>query len=85
MFVKFGTQTTENASKWKRLIIIKTACRKRSLKPAGRSENGRVPFFIVEKSAVMVYNKLLNFAGVAADYSDSWFRERDAYEKREKT
>ena len=27
----------------------------------------RVPFFIVEKSVVMVYNKLLNFAGVLGD------------------
>ena len=26
-----------------------------------------VPFFIVEKSGVMVYNKLLNFAGVTGD------------------
>ena len=42
-------------------------------------------FFIVEKSVVMVYNKLPNFAGVTGDYSDSWFRERYAYERRKKT
>jgi hypothetical protein len=45
----------------------------------------RVPFFIVEKSVVMVYNKLLIFADVTGDYSDSWFRERYAYERRKKT
>ena len=28
--------------------------------------SSRVPFFIVEKSVVMVYNKLLNFAGCLA-------------------
>ena len=38
-------------------------------------------FFIVEKSADMGYNKLLNYAGVTGDYSDSRFRERNAYEK----
>ena len=31
------------------------------------SANCRVLFFIVEKSVVMVYNKLLNFAGVTGD------------------
>ena len=29
--------------------------------------HSRVPFFIVEQSVVMVYNKLLNFAGVTGD------------------
>ena len=33
----------------------------------------RVPFFIVEKSVVMVYNKLLDFAGVTGDSSKSDF------------
>ena len=33
----------------------------------------RVPFFIVEKSVVMVYNKLLNFAGVTGDPGKSGF------------
>ncbi len=42
-------------------------------------------FFILEKSADMRYNKLLIFAGVTGDYSDSWFRERYAYERRKKT
>jgi len=27
----------------------------------------------------------LIFAGVTGDYSDSWFRERYAYERRKKT
>ena len=31
-------------------------------------------FFIVEKSVVMVYNKLLNFAGVTGDPGKSGFR-----------
>ena len=42
-------------------------------------------FFIVEKSVVMVYNKLLNFAGVTGDYGELRFRERNTYEKRKKT
>ena len=40
---------------------------------------------IVEKSADMRYNKLLNFAGVTGDFDDSRFRERNAYEKWKKT
>jgi hypothetical protein len=47
--------------------------------------HSRVPFFIVEKSVVMVYNKLLNFTGVTGDYGELRFRERNAYEKRKKT
>lgn len=42
-------------------------------------------FFMVEKSADMRYNKLLNLSGVTGDYSDSRFRERNAYEKWKKT
>jgi len=33
-----------------------------------RSANCGMPFFIVEKSVVIVYNKLLNFSGVTGDY-----------------
>ena len=33
-----------------------------------RSANCGVPFFIVEKSVVIVYNKLHNFSGVTGDY-----------------
>ena len=32
-----------------------------------------MPFFIVEKSVVMVYNKLLNFAGVLGDPGKAGF------------
>ena len=35
------------------------------------SANCRVLFFIVEKSVVMVYNKLFNFAGVMGDFIKS--------------
>ena len=36
---------------------------------ANKAKNGRsrVPLFIVEKSVVMVYNKLLNFTGVTGN------------------
>jgi hypothetical protein len=37
--------------------------------------HSRVPFFIVEKSVVMVYNKLLNYAGVTGDTGKSGFGE----------
>ena len=33
----------------------------------------RVPFFIVEKSVVMVYNELLNFTGVTDGYDKPGF------------
>ena len=49
------------------------------------ASGGRRGKVIVEKSADMRYNKLLNFAGVTGDYSDSRFRERNAYEKWKKT
>ena len=52
---------------------------------ARRSVNCGAPIFIVEKSADMRYNKLLNLSGVTGDYSDSRFRERNAYEKWKKT
>ncbi len=54
-------------------------------KTARHSAAAECRFFIVEKSVVMVYNKLLNFAGVTGDFDDSWFRERYAYERRKKT
>ncbi len=44
-------------------------------KPARHSASCRVPFFIVEKSVVMVYNKLLNFSGVTGGYDKSGFAE----------
>ena len=47
--------------------------------------SGRRGKVIVEKSADMRYNKLLNFAGVTGDFDDSRFRERYAYERRKKT
>ena len=43
-------------------------------KPARHSASCRVPFFIVEKSVVMVYNKLLNFSGVMGDWKSSDLR-----------
>ena len=52
---------------------------------ARRSVNCGAPIFIVEKSADMRYDKLLNLSGVTGDYSDSRFRERNAYEKWKKT
>ena len=54
-------------------------------KSARHSAAAECRFFIVEKSVVMVYNKLLEYSGVTGDYSDSWFRERYAYERRKKT
>ena len=35
---------------------------------ARHSASCRVPLFIVEKSVVMVYNKLLHFAGVTGGF-----------------
>ena len=47
-------------------------------KPARHSAlcRSRVPFFVVEKSADVRYNKPLNFAGVTGDYGESRFRDR---------
>ena len=42
-------------------------------KPAWHSAAAECRFFIVEKSVVMVYNKLLNFAGVTGDPGKSGF------------
>ena len=50
-----------------------------------RSANCGASIFIVEKSLVMVYNKLINYVGVTGDFDDSRFRERNAYEKWKKT
>ncbi len=44
-----------------------------STKPARHSAPAECRFFIVEKSVVMVYNKLLNFAGVTGDPGKSGF------------
>ena len=53
--------------------------------PQGALQTAERRLFIVEKSADMRYNKLLNFAGVTGDFDDSRFRERNAYEKWKKT
>ena len=64
----------------KRRILQKN--RKQATLIARHSASCRVLFFVLEKSVVMVYNKLLNFAGVTGDYGQLRFRERNAYEKR---
>ena len=40
-------------------------------KPARHSASCRVPFFIVEKSVVMVYNEPLDYSGVMGDFVKS--------------
>ncbi|MBQ7437724.1 MAG: hypothetical protein IJV30_10460, partial [Oscillospiraceae bacterium] len=41
--------------------------------------------WLIAIASAIWYNKLLNFSGVTGDYSDSRFRERNAYEKWKKT